>query len=109
MRRLFAAGLLLSHWSTFLSRLPTYRDFFTPAMALSLWLAYLGVKVLHELGHGLTLRHYNGYPESPDSLMSSGTLGWRLHDFQIQSARARAQQKAEPDTTPTNCSAPQVN
>ena len=63
----------------------------------------------HELGHGLTLRHYNGYPESPDSLMSSGTLGWRLHDFQIQAARARAQQKADPDTTPTNCTAPQVN
>ena len=63
----------------------------------------------HELGHGLTLRHYNGYPESPDSLMSSGTLGWRLHDFQIQAARARAQQKANPDTRPTNCSAPQVN
>ncbi|PYS04851.1 MAG: hypothetical protein DMG12_09105, partial [Acidobacteria bacterium] len=60
-------------------------------------------------GHGLTLRHYNGYPESADSLMSSGTLGWRLHDFQIQAARARAQQKAEPDTTPTNCSAPQLN
>src|SRR6266702_4748777 len=58
----------------------------------------------HEIGHGLTLRHYNGYPESADNLMSSGTLGWRLHDFQIQAARARAQQKAEPDTTPTNCS-----
>ena len=63
----------------------------------------------HELGHGLTLRHYNGYPESADSLMSSGTLGWRLHDFQIQAARARAQQKAEPDTKPANCSAPQLN
>ncbi len=63
----------------------------------------------HELGHGLTLRHYNGYPESPDSLMSSGTLGWRLLDFQIKAARARAKQKANPDTRPTNCSAPQVN
>ena len=63
----------------------------------------------HELGHGLTLRHYNGYPESPDSLMSSGTLGWRLLDFQIRAARARAQQKADLDTTPTNCSAPQVS
>ena len=63
----------------------------------------------HELGHGLTLRHYNGYPESPDSLMSSGTLGWRLLDFQIQAARARAKQKANPDTRSTECSAPQVN
>jgi hypothetical protein len=63
----------------------------------------------HELGHGLTLRHYNGYPESSDNLMSSGTLGWRLHDFQVQAARVRAQQKANPDSTPTKCSAPQVN
>jgi len=62
----------------------------------------------HELGHGLTLPHYNGYPDSRDSLMSSGTLGWRLHDLQIRAARARAQQKGNPDTTPTNCSAPEI-
>jgi len=31
----------------------------------------------HELGHGLTLPHYNGYPDSLDNLMSSGTQGWR--------------------------------
>ena len=63
----------------------------------------------HELGHGLRLSHYNGYADSADSLMSSGTLGWHLRNFQIQEARTRAQQKAIPDTTPTNCGAPQVN
>ncbi len=63
----------------------------------------------HEIGHGLTLRHYNGYADSADSLMSSGTLGWHLRNFQIQAARTRAQQKAIPDPTPTNCGAPQVN
>ena len=63
----------------------------------------------HEIGHGLTLTHYDGYPDSPDDLMSSGTLGWRLHDFQIQAARIRAQRKAIPDTTPTNCGAAQIN
>jgi hypothetical protein len=68
----------------------------------------------HELGHGLTLAHYNGYPDSTDSLMSSGNLGWKLNDFQIQAARARARQKANarrkanPDTIPKNCSTPQV-
>ena len=63
----------------------------------------------HEIGHGLSLAHYNGYPDSADDLMSSGTLGWRLHDFQIQAARIRAQRKAIPDTTPTNCGAAQIN
>jgi hypothetical protein len=63
----------------------------------------------HELGHGLTLDHYNGFPDSNDSLMSSGRLGWQLHDFEIQAARARAAQKALPDTTPTNCGPPVIN
>jgi hypothetical protein len=63
----------------------------------------------HELGHGLTLRHYNNFPDSPDALMASGTLGWRLLDFQIESARARAQQKAYRDTSALNCSPPAVN
>jgi hypothetical protein len=63
----------------------------------------------HELGHGLTLPHYNGQPDSPDSLMASGTLGWHLNESQIQAARGRAQRKANPDTTPTHCAAPQIH
>ncbi len=60
----------------------------------------------HELGHGLSLSHYNGYPDSPSDLMASGTLGWRLNDSQIQAARTRAQRKAIPDTMPATCGAP---
>jgi hypothetical protein len=63
----------------------------------------------HELGHGLTLPHYDGHPDSPDSLMSSGTLGWQLREFEIQAARARAQQKANPDTRPSNCVPAQIH
>jgi hypothetical protein len=63
----------------------------------------------HELGHGLSLSHYDGYPDSADDLMSSGTLGWRLNDLQIQAARTRAQRKALADTTPTNCGAIRIN
>jgi hypothetical protein len=63
----------------------------------------------HELGHALGLVHYNEFPDSPDSLMASGTLGWRLHDFQILGARARARQKASPDTTQAQCTAPDVH
>src|SRR6202035_1750389 len=63
----------------------------------------------HELGHGLTLAHYDGYTDSAADLMSSGTLGWHLNDSQIQAARTRARQKAIPDTTPANCSATRIN
>jgi hypothetical protein len=63
----------------------------------------------HELGHGLTLSHYNGYSDSATDLMSSGTLGWQLNDSQIQAARTRAQRKAITDTTPANCAAAQIN
>jgi hypothetical protein len=63
----------------------------------------------HELGHGLTLSHYDGYPDSPADLMSSGTLGWHLNDFQVQAARIRAQRKAIPDTTPTACGPARIN
>jgi hypothetical protein len=63
----------------------------------------------HELGHALTLPHYDGYPDSTNSLMSSGTLGWHLHEFEIQSARTYASRKAVPDAGPTDCGAPQIN
>jgi len=63
----------------------------------------------HELGHGLGLRHYDGFPDSTESLMGSGSLGWQLHDFEIETARARAQRKANPNTTPTTCSPPAID
>jgi hypothetical protein len=48
----------------------------------------------HELGHGLNLDHYNGFPDSNDSLMSSGRQGFKLHEMEIATARQRAQAKA---------------
>ena len=63
----------------------------------------------HELGHGLGLRHYDGFPDSTESLMGSGSLGWQLHDFEIEAARVRARQKADPNTIPADCSPPSID
>ncbi len=41
----------------------------------------------HELGHALSLEHYNRRPDSIDSLMASGRRGFRLHPFEIARAR----------------------
>jgi putative peptide zinc metalloprotease protein len=57
---LAALMLVLAQFDAFLAKLPTFRDFFTPANALLL-AATLGVtKVFHELGHGLTCKHFGG-------------------------------------------------
>ena len=57
----------------------------------------------HELGHGLTLEHYNGFADSNDSLMSSGRQGFKLHESEITAARARAKSKALPDSPSMPC------
>jgi hypothetical protein len=69
----------------------------------------------HEIGHGLRLNHYNDYADSFDHLMSSGRLGFKVSNpnlagvYEIDVARARAQQKALADTTPLSCGAPVIN
>jgi len=69
----------------------------------------------HEIGHGLRLDHYNGYADSYDHLMSSGRLGFKVSNpnlanvYEIDVARARAQQKALADTTPLACGPPQIS
>jgi len=60
----------------------------------------------HELGHGLSLDHYNGFPDSNDSLMSSGRQGFKLYEAEVTAARNRARSKALADTTPLYCSPP---
>ena len=60
----------------------------------------------HELGHGLTLQHYDGHADSNDSLMSSGRQGFKLHDFEIDAARTRADEKKLDDTGAVHCAAP---
>lgn len=62
----------------------------------------------HELGHGLRLNHNNGMPNDRDRLMSSGKQGFMILDFEIQTARGRAAQKALPDTSPIFCAPPDV-
>ena len=57
----------------------------------------------HELGHGLNLAHYNGYPDSNDSLMSSGRQGFKLHEQEIATARRRARDKALPTSSALPC------
>ena len=41
----------------------------------------------HELGHALSLEHYDYHHDSIDSLMASGHRGFRLHLFEIARAR----------------------
>lgn len=57
----------------------------------------------HELGHGLTLQHYNGQRDSNDSLMSSGRQGFKLGPAEVTAARRRAAQKALPDAAARAC------
>lgn len=57
----------------------------------------------HELGHGLTLEHYNGRADSNDSLMSSGRQGFKLSATEVTAARKRAAVKALQDTSPLPC------
>ncbi len=57
---LTAVLMILTRFDDFLGKLPTFREFFTPANALML-AATLGItKVLHEFGHGLTCTHFGG-------------------------------------------------
>jgi hypothetical protein len=62
----------------------------------------------HELGHGLSLQHYNGFADSNDSLMSSGRQGFKLHEAEITAARNRARSKALPDLGPLYCAPPSL-
>jgi len=57
----------------------------------------------HELGHGLNLDHYNGFPDSNDSLMSSGRQGFKLHESELTTARRRAQAKARSGAPTAPC------
>lgn len=64
---LLCFGLMLTalltvatRFDRFAAALPTFHEFFTPANAFWLLLTAAVVKVLHELGHGLTCRHFGG-------------------------------------------------
>ena len=62
----------------------------------------------HELGHGLGLGHYNGQPDSSESLMASRRMGYLLHDFEITRAREQAAIKGLAGTLPLDCRPPRI-
>lgn len=52
--------LLAVHFHEFQQRLPAADEFLSWRGSLSLWLTLGGAKVIHELAHGLTCRHFGG-------------------------------------------------
>ena len=52
--------LVLVNWSTFVSKLPAYQDFFTFRNIMYMWLTMGIVKVLHQFGHGLSCKRFGG-------------------------------------------------
>jgi putative peptide zinc metalloprotease protein len=58
---MLSAGLLvLTHFQTFQSRLPSYHEFFSFKTVVYLWVALGVVKVIHEFGHGLSCKAFGG-------------------------------------------------
>ncbi|MBI2803619.1 MAG: biotin/lipoyl-binding protein [Planctomycetes bacterium] len=56
-----SAGLLvLTHFETFYSRLPSFQSYFTFKNMMYLWIALGVVKVIHEFGHGLSCKAFDG-------------------------------------------------
>jgi len=55
-----AALLLAMQWDVFQRRLPSFHEFFGPGNWLPLAASLAIVKIIHELGHGLTCNHYGG-------------------------------------------------
>ncbi len=55
-----AVLLVLTHFETFLDRLPSYQEFFSFKTVIYLWAALGVVKVIHEFGHGLSCKAFGG-------------------------------------------------
>jgi putative peptide zinc metalloprotease protein len=55
-----AIFLLLSHFETFMDRLPSYQEFFNHKTLMYMWAALGITKVIHEFGHGLSCKHFGG-------------------------------------------------
>lgn len=55
-----ALGLFVVYHAEVLRRLPAWQEFFTPANLFVLLGLMGAIKVIHELGHGLTCRHFGG-------------------------------------------------
>ncbi len=55
-----AVFLVLTHFQSFLDRLPSYHEFFSFKTVIYLWAALGIVKVIHEFGHGLSCKAFGG-------------------------------------------------
>jgi putative peptide zinc metalloprotease protein len=56
-----ASGLLLAvKFAEFQSRLPEFRQFFGWPNLMFLWFTLAATKIVHELGHGISCKHYGG-------------------------------------------------
>ncbi|MFO0944450.1 MAG: peptidase M50 [Planctomycetota bacterium] len=52
--------LVLVNWEEFVSKLPSYHEFFTWRNILYFWCTLGLVKVIHEFGHGLSCKRFGG-------------------------------------------------
>lgn len=57
---LASLSLVLINWSTFVTKLPSYGDFFTWRNILYMWVILGIVKVMHEFGHGISCKRFGG-------------------------------------------------
>jgi putative peptide zinc metalloprotease protein len=57
---LAACCFVAGHWQAWTARWPSFHEFFSWHNAVYLWLALGLVKILHELGHGLTCKAFGG-------------------------------------------------
>lgn len=57
---LSAGFLVLTHFETFYSRLPSFESYFNFKNMIYLWIALGVVKVIHEFGHGLSCKAFGG-------------------------------------------------
>ncbi len=57
---LSAIGLVAVQYDVFQSKLPGFHQFFNVKNAFLLAVALAGTKVLHELGHGMSCKHFGG-------------------------------------------------
>jgi putative peptide zinc metalloprotease protein len=55
-----ALVLITVHYREFQARLPTFHSFFTPANAFWMMVVLAVTKIAHELGHGVTCKHFGG-------------------------------------------------
>ncbi|MEZ6142832.1 MAG: hypothetical protein R3B84_19895 [Zavarzinella sp.] len=60
MLMISAALFVAFHYKTFYEKLPAYHEFFAFRTMLYMWLALGVVKVIHEFGHGLSCKAFDG-------------------------------------------------